>query len=401
MKMSEEMAVRLHRMMWSDMQRELGDTPDASDRNRFKEKWCETHFPGEYIHFNCFLCDYCGHDYSNNGCDKCPIEWPDGVCSRAFGLPPVKVDYRFAPISEILALPTRNKELVTGYVVNDEAALARSYYEYREQLLSKASGIPASSAIEDHVKAIQEKAVQQSDFSKMYCDAKMELAKASGLQESDTINDHIAQIRKKEDRSVMQVLENVSGLKGNGLWVIDHVKKIQEKAVDDYFAKMPLAKAMTTDIDEAFKQHAEEQKAPIFRALAEASGLSAGNESVKAHISEISNKAKQNGRLERSEELFKALSVYSGVSKDDWRLQDHVEAIQIKERENLQPLREANGHMSSLITKYKDRLSDTSGLDRNRPVDDHVRAIFNNGFEAGKESARDLLLNKIEEILGQ
>ena len=356
MKMSEEMAVRLHRMMWSDMQRELGDTPDDSDRNRFKEKWCETHFPGEYIHFNCFLCEYCGHDYNDNGCDKCPIEWPDGVCSRAFGKQPVKVDYRFAPISEILALPTRNKELVTGYVVNDVAALARSYYEYREQLLSKASGIPASSAIEDHVKAIKEKAVQQSDFSKMYCDAKMELATASGLQEGDTITDHI--------------------------------KAIQEKAVDDYFAKMPLAKAMTTDIDEAFKQHAEEQMAPIFHALAEASGLSATNKYVNDHIGKIIEKT----RKESADCTRKFMAKYSGEFWDRFTVVGHIEKIK----------RDANAkyvYASSLLEKYKNALSNESGLDRDKPIDVHLREIVKNSMEVGATDERDRIQEKIEELL--
>ena len=54
MKMSEEMAIKLHRMMWSDMQKELGDTPDLRARNKFKEKWCAFHFPDDHISFNCF-----------------------------------------------------------------------------------------------------------------------------------------------------------------------------------------------------------------------------------------------------------------------------------------------------------------------------------------------------------
>ena len=253
MKMSEEMAVRLHRMMWSDMQKELGDTPDHSARNRYKEKWCKIHFPRESILFNCFLCDYCGHDCCNRGCNRCPIEWPDGICSSAFGQPPVKTDYRFAPISEILELA-------------DEKAEASSYYNFREDLLSKASGIPASSPIYDHVKAIQEKAIRESNLSKVYGDTKMELAKASGLKAADATTDHI--------------------------------KAIQEKA-----------------------------------------------------------------------------------------------------KEPTEPLKTVNVMLADKVNGYKDALSKESNLDRNRPVDDHIREIVKNSMEAGAAEERDRIQEKIYEVL--
>ena len=346
-------------------------------------------FSEEHIRFNCFLCDYCGHDY----CDICPIEWPDGTCYRTFGMPPAKVDYRFSPISEILALPTRNKKFT-----DEKAAyyMVGTYYQFREALLSQASGIPASAAIDDHVKAIQEKAVQQSTFSKMYCDAKTELAKASGLPEADTITDHI--------------------------------KAIQEKAVDDYFARMPLAKAMTTDIDEAFKQHAEEQKAPIFRALAEASGLSATNKSVEDHISKIKEWGVREGRLEVAEEIYGKLAEASGLSESNHDVQDHVGKIIEKTRiesadctrkfmakysgelwdrftvvghiEKIK--RDANAKYaiaSSLLEKYKDALSNESGLDRGKPVDVHIREIVKNSMEVGAADERDRIQEKIEELL--
>ena len=360
MKMSEEMAVRLHRMMWSDMQRELGDNPDASARNRYKEKWCEIHFPGESILFNCFLCDYCRHTFGNEGCNKCPVEWPDGACSSAFGQQPVKTDYRFAPISEILALPTRNAAI-------DESAVVYSYYKYREDLLSKASGIPATLSIDDHVKAIQEKAIRESNLSKVYGDTKMELAKASGLPAANTVTDHIS--------------------------------AIQEKSVEEYFAKTPGAKLATMDVDQAFKQYADEQKAPIFHALAEASGLSAGNESVKAHISEISSKAKSKGRTEMATEIFESLSAYSGVSKDNWSVGAHVKAIQEKAKEPTEPLKTVNVMLADKVNGYKDELSKESGLDRNRPVYDHIKKIRDDSFGYGEESERERIMDRIGELL--
>ena len=57
MKLSEEMAVRLHRMMWSDMQKELGDKPSGEDRIEYKSRWIEKHFPGEPIASSCWLCE--------------------------------------------------------------------------------------------------------------------------------------------------------------------------------------------------------------------------------------------------------------------------------------------------------------------------------------------------------
>ena len=49
MKLTKEEALRLHRAMWSDMQRELGDNPSPSERLDYKGEWCEKHFPNEYI----------------------------------------------------------------------------------------------------------------------------------------------------------------------------------------------------------------------------------------------------------------------------------------------------------------------------------------------------------------
>lgn len=100
MKLSKEEALRLHRKMWSDMQKELGDCPSDEKRVAFKKHWCESH--GYNVSHNCFLCEY---DYqigtkdclSFSGCRNCPIKWPNGTCYTGYY-------YYFAPISEILAL---------------------------------------------------------------------------------------------------------------------------------------------------------------------------------------------------------------------------------------------------------------------------------------------------------
>lgn len=158
MKMSEEMAVRLHRMMWSDMQRELGDNL-CSGRATYKEEWLDKHFPGEHFMHNCFLCEYVMQQTGErpllgcNDCKLCPIKWPGDNCSlreREGG-----VNYLQSPISYVLALPARNPEI--------DKPVESSYAEFRERLLSAYSGIPASSAIEDHVKKIRDDAFSDGE----------------------------------------------------------------------------------------------------------------------------------------------------------------------------------------------------------------------------------------------
>lgn len=304
MKLSEEMAVRLHRMMWSDMQRELGDCPDVEDQIFFKHEWVKRNFPGESIANDCWLCEYASSVVGRGGnpyCMHCPIKWPDRHCNT------MTFSYAKNPISEILALPAKNDKIM------DEKAIAYSYYKCREDQLSKASGLPASLAIEEHVKAIQKKAREEG-----YETAKEYLAECSGLSQDKL--------------------------------VFDHIKAIQEKAVEDYFKKTPGAKLATMDVDQAFKQYADEQKAPIFRQLSNASGLSENNHAVLDHIILIKNKAKQEGRDETKQQM-------------------------------------------------KDLLAEQSGLNHNIPIDDHIREIVKNSMKAGAAEERDRIQEKIYEVL--
>ena len=250
MKMSEEMAVRLHRMMWSDMQKELGDFPKGEERIEYKERWITKHFPGAMAHHSCFLCEFTQAPYyGSKQCERCPIEWPNDSCTSS-------VHYQKSPISKILALPARNKKLIglaSGDISNDEATLVRSYYNYREELLSKASGRPASTAIDDHVKAIR------------------------------------------------------------------------EKAVEEYFKKKPSG-SLACNADEALKQH-ETKISPM--------------ETLKTTCMMLADK----------------------------------------------------------VNDYKDKLSEQSGLDRNRPIDDHIREIVKNSMEAGATEERERIMDRVKEVL--
>ena len=113
-KLTREEAIRLHREMWQDMQAELGDTPHYVERVNFKKKWVEDHFPNERVNSNCFLCEYAQSVVADSftRCRSCPIVWNSYLfpnCQK--GTWRVEganvVDYRYSPISVILALPER------------------------------------------------------------------------------------------------------------------------------------------------------------------------------------------------------------------------------------------------------------------------------------------------------
>lgn len=99
MELTRERAIELHRQMWSDMKRDLGDTPSFLSRTVYKSRWCEKH--GFVVINDCFLCEYMGN--LRLDCSHCPIEWPGGCCDLG------RVTYCYSPISEVLALPEREE----------------------------------------------------------------------------------------------------------------------------------------------------------------------------------------------------------------------------------------------------------------------------------------------------
>ena len=107
--LTRERALELHRQMWTDMQRDLGDTPNGGQRIDYKREWCITHFPSERIEHSCFLCEY-DKSSGRDDCKSCPIRWPyEDDC----GIMCACTNYGYyytAPISEILALPERKIE---------------------------------------------------------------------------------------------------------------------------------------------------------------------------------------------------------------------------------------------------------------------------------------------------
>lgn len=242
MKMSEEMAIRLHRMMWSDMQKELGDCPYPEERFRFKADWIHKHFPSESITNYCWLCEYAS-SVANHGvfepcCKHCPISWPERHCNTSV------FSYAKAPISEILALPAKNESIAKKAANIHDLPRDIDLNEVRKRLKDAIGTL----------KLYQSALSHESDFP------------ASAP-------------------------------------IADHIKAIQEKAVEDYFKKTPGAKLATMDVDQAFKQYADEQKAPIFRALAEESGLDP-TATVKAHMNAIYSKGFDDGKDEEFERIL-------------------------------------------------------------------------------------------------
>lgn len=105
--LTKEKAINLFRQMWTDAQKELGDTPSLDERVSFKRDWCEEHFPGEYIAGHCFLCQY-GYDLGNlNCCWGCPIDWPKDICGDPCCYKNSDMNWCESPISKFLALPER------------------------------------------------------------------------------------------------------------------------------------------------------------------------------------------------------------------------------------------------------------------------------------------------------
>lgn len=99
MDLTRERALELHRQMWTDMQKELGDNPTGGDRVIYKEEWCLKHFPNEHIANDCFLCEYAYNNYILY-CNNCPIKWIGKDCCSKEG-------WKIMSISKLLALPER------------------------------------------------------------------------------------------------------------------------------------------------------------------------------------------------------------------------------------------------------------------------------------------------------
>ena len=76
-----------------------------------------------------------------------------------------------------------------------------------------------------------------------------------------------------------------------------------------------------------------------------------------------------------------------------------VRAYYTYKEEQMDPYVKSSTLLRDTLNKYKDYLSDESGLDRNRPVGDHIHEIVKNSMEAGAADERDRIQEKIYEVL--
>lgn len=102
--MKKEYIVFLHRRMWMDMMRDLGNCPIAEKRVNYKNEWCKKHFPHVRIENNCFLCEYTKRKQIMDCDDNCPIVWAGGSCMNEGSY------YKKMLISELLAQPMRKDD---------------------------------------------------------------------------------------------------------------------------------------------------------------------------------------------------------------------------------------------------------------------------------------------------
>lgn len=105
--LTKEKALKLHRQMWSDMQKKLGDYPLYRARLEFKKKWCEEN---NFFNINadCFLCEYSIQHKADPLFCNCLIDWkPLTGKNYCMNGKDNGSDYRDAPISKILELPER------------------------------------------------------------------------------------------------------------------------------------------------------------------------------------------------------------------------------------------------------------------------------------------------------
>ena len=115
-KLTREKALELHRRMWGDMRKKLGNNPSDLARRIFKRDWLQTH-GYEDVECNCFLCEYDTQQKSKyKACEACPIDWfplsakKNACCGDQYIYGNSRIFdsiWESAPIDEILNLPEK------------------------------------------------------------------------------------------------------------------------------------------------------------------------------------------------------------------------------------------------------------------------------------------------------
>lgn len=110
---TDDQAIKATIEMWSDMYEVLGEKPDFSSRNSFKERWLNANgyvstYPGmSRVTSDCFLCECALVKYRKSGyrlpkCSYCPIHWPGDQIHPTIKCVSDSLDYRLSPLPDIL-----------------------------------------------------------------------------------------------------------------------------------------------------------------------------------------------------------------------------------------------------------------------------------------------------------
>lgn len=302
MNLSKEMALILHRMMWSDMQKELGDNPSRDARNKFKTDWIQRMFPDEYISNHCFLCEYAG----TAGCSKCPIDWGNERVSpwlaKCTG---DNTDYLTSPISEILALPEKGKEGAKNRVEIDLEAFADNSYIMVKNTLADSSGLPKEAPTACHIQAIEQNAIYEY--------IKNNPAKAV---KAIDVDEAFEQYAKEQTASILEALADRSFLDPD-CSVTMHLDEIERLA----------ANMREQEVTEKFKK-----KLSAFSKLPKTAGtiehIIAIKKKAVTNLEEddLVRKAADLGEDAERDRITKWLSVYSGLPAAK-EVHEHVSAI--------------------------------------------------------------------------
>lgn len=399
MKMSEKMAVRLHRMMWADMLEELGDNPTPAAREQFKRNWVEENFPYASVDCNCFLCEYtCQKSQETNSGKRCstycPIMWnaKRGAHNSCTIYGTTGISYTLSPISEILALPARNPEY-------DEKSRPSDYFRgYRSCLdnLARIANDPSGTfkTATDAYTHIYSKGKGEAHISKEAFDGmKRALAEASGKPENATISEHIEGIKAKSD--------GYKDLVGLYYWkscyegVLRKLYNLYNKA--DILIPFDLSKVKAEDVDWIITRLVDKSVDK---------GRTEGFEKAAKQMADELDKTFNKGRSSAYDAICKRAGVMGvGIdeiieaigkkSVDDF-LDEHPQARYWTKTDVDQAFRQ---YAAEQVRPFLDKLSKESGLRRDLDVGVHVEAVkkksYDKGFENGKEEGAKETMDKI------
>lgn len=271
-------------------------------------------------------------------------------------------------------------EKVRGEPCSDPCIDCSSAYLAVKKVLSETSGLPKEACTTDHISKITK------ELSHPYLLAKQKLSAESGLEDFCTVEEHLAAIKSKAlvegindgAKHAKNVVAMHSGLDRRND-VGDHIAAIKLKAYDQGYDKGWHDKQ--ADIQKRIKQFEDTTKME----LAKASGLPEASETTD-HIEAIREKAVEDDNSQKAS-IFHALAEASGLHESNHNVQDHVDKIVDK------TMNEAADCTRKFMAKYSGEFWDRF------TVAGHIEQIKRNSMKAGATMERNRIQGKIEELL--